>query len=377
MPKIRSCSVCHHNNIAELIDFGKQPVSHRFLENPGEEENTFNLKLGQCTTCGTVQLTDRIPIEKLKPRYDWITQNEPEVHLDDLAKTISQLHGINKNSHICGLSSKDSSLLLRLRNMGYTKTRQINPQIKKNGPADIFIARHMLEHAYNFHQFVESAKKMVNKEGYIIFEIPDCQYAFEKLDYTVIWEEHTIYFTTETFRNCFAFVGLSLIHFEKVKYPIEDIYIGIARVNKNIQPAILKRELLEKELLRAQTFAYAYHDKMCKFKRFLSNYKQRGRKIALFGAGHRSCTFLNLLNLKDYIEFIVDDNPRFRSLFMPGSRLPILESKDILEKDIQLVILALSLESEEKVIKKNEAFSNSKGKFVSILPGSKYAMEIE
>ena len=71
--------------------------------------------LGQCKGCGLVQLIKFIPIKKLTPRYNWISYNEPEEHLDRLAKTITKLPGINKYSKVCGLSYKEDSLLERLK----------------------------------------------------------------------------------------------------------------------------------------------------------------------------------------------------------------------------------------------------------------------
>ena len=53
--------------------------------------------------------------KKINPKYDWISYNEPEEHLDRLAKTITKLPGINKYSKVCGLSYKEDTLLERLK----------------------------------------------------------------------------------------------------------------------------------------------------------------------------------------------------------------------------------------------------------------------
>lgn len=400
MAKIQRCNVCGKDNLTELIDFGAQNICHHFLKSPMEQESFHRLVLGQCGLCGIVQLTERMPIDEMKPRYDWLTCNEPEAHLDRLVKTISQLPGITKDSKICGISFKDDSTLDRFKKSGFNNTwradtrsdlgirdpivgfqsvqENFNPQsvnciIKNHGIVDVFIARHIIEHAYDLQEFIESSKKIVNSEGYLVFEIPDCQRAFERCDYTTIWEEHTIYFTGETFRNLFNLNGLSLIYFEKMSYAIEDCYVGIAKIDGTRHASLLSQEVLEEQIQRDKRFAEQYPNVKNRLKQFFADYHHNHGKVVLFGGGHMSCTFLNLFELKDFIEFIVDDNPNMRGLYMPGSRLPILESKAMYENDIKLCVLTLSLSSEEKVIQNNQKFFERGGEFISIFPGSRWS----
>lgn len=403
MSKIKTCCVCNKDEIGELIDFGGQSVSHNFLKDSGEKEHIYNLALGQCGACGTLQLTDRAPIKELKPRYDWLTCTEPEDHLDRLVTTISQLPGITKDSRVGGISFKDDSTLDRLKRLGFNNTwradihselgitdpivgfqsvqesfnsKSVERMIKNHGKADVFIARHIIEHAYDFREIIESSKKMINPGGYLIFEIPDCQQALEKYDYMTIWEEHTIYFTGETFRNFFNFNGLSLVHFERIPYSIEDSYVGIAKIDETLNSSVLGENVLKEEILLGERFAAEYQNKKNKLKEFFTDYQQNQGKVALFGAGHMSCAFLNLLGLKDLFEFVVDDNPNMRGLFMPGSRLPIFESKIIYDENIKLCILTLSETSEGKVIRNNKRFLEKGGTFLSVFPGSKLVMEV-
>ena len=58
---------------------------------------------------------------------------------------------------------------------------------------DVLIVRHILEHCYDIKKFINNLKKMVKKNGYIVFEVPDCEQSFLKRDYVMMWEEY-IYF---------------------------------------------------------------------------------------------------------------------------------------------------------------------------------------
>lgn len=398
----RKCEVCSQKDVVLLFDVGEQVVCHHFLKSVAEQEEVYHLTLGQCQKCGTVQLIDRIPVDKLRPRYDWLKCNEPEAHLDNLVTTMTRLSGITKDSMIGGISFKDDTTLERFNRLGFKNTwradtvdefgisnplagfesvqahfgpETVGRLIQNHGKADVFIARHIIEHSYNLNEFITLAKELINPGGYIFFEIPDCQRAMESLDYTTIWEEHLTYFTEATFRYCFGFKGLSLVHFERIPYSIEDSYVGIAQIDKKgLSSHVLPEDELNRELLRGKNFAAQYQTKKNEIKGFFAKFRQQGKKTALFGGGHMSCVFLNIFDLKEDIQFIVDDNPNMRGLFMPGSRLPILESKAIYEQDIDICILTLSASSEDKVIKNNQRFIEKGGAFFSVFPGSQWAM---
>ena len=96
----------------------------------------------------------------------------------------------------------------------------------------------------------------------------------------------------------------------------------------------------------------------------------------MLGAGHLCCAFVTFLQLQDYFEFVIDDNPNKQGLFMPGSRLPIYPSTALLEQDIKLCLLSLSPDSETKVVQKNQEFVEKGGTFASIFPASQLALQL-
>lgn len=200
--------------------------------------------------------------------------------------------------------------------------------------------------------------------------------ALEKCDYTTLWEEHILYFTLESFRRCFAFSGFSLVRYELCPYPFENSLVGIAQLREGVASFFPSESTLENEKSRAQTYSEKLPRHRDKLKKFFSEYRQSQDKIALFGGGHLACTFINLLELKDHIEFIVDDNPNKQGLFMPGSRLLIYRSAALLEENIKFCLLSLSLESEDKVVQNNQDFLEGGGTFFSIFPVSNHALQI-
>lgn len=398
------CYLCRSANVTNLLDCGMQPISNRFLASPSEEEFTHPIVMGQCEACGLVQLIKPPPASELRPRHAWVAYNEPEQHLDQLAELVSNFPGLSSESSICGVSFKDDSLLERLKKKGFQHTWRIDPErdlgigdpgagvemiqerlgpekatalAQGHGKSEVVIARQILEHAHSMCQFMEALKRLVGQGGYLVVEVPDCSRGLDKLDYSTVWEEHVVYFTPETFTCVFGFGGFSLVRFEKFPYPLEDSLIGIARPQEQREkPVFPPGDILELERQRATAFSDGLTRQRTKFQKFLAEYRRNKGKIAFFGAGHLACTFINLLGLRDYVEFVVDDHPKKKGLFMPGSRLPIRGSAALLEKGIKMCLLSLNPDNEDKVIQNNRRFIEQGGTFSSIFRVSKYALSV-
>ena len=405
------CHLCKSETMVGLLDFGPQPICNRFLADPLDEEYTHPLAVGQCQACGLVQLSDAAPATEVKPRYDWITYAEPEGHLDRLAEIMAGLPGLTRDSTIAGVSFKDDSTLRRMNEKGFGNTWRIDVEadlgisdpcagietvqdrldeeaarsmVNRSGHSDVVIARHILEHTHDMAGFMAALKGLLRKDGYVVIEAPDCMFSLQAPDYTTVWEEHLAYFTSETFRRTFRANGLSLVHFESFPYPLENSLVGIAQArdsgtfdSREGKTALLPAaKVLDDETHRGLTFRDELRERRQLLDQFFTGYRREHGKIALLGAGHLACTYINLLELKDRFEFVVDDNPNKRGLFMPGSRLPIRGSAALLEEDIKLCLLCVSPESEDRVVRNNEEFLRGGGEFYSVFPASKRALPI-
>ena len=396
------CLLCLNESTEELLDLGDRELSNRFLRHPTDAEYTHPFRLGLCHTCGTVQVVDPPPPDELRPRFDWITYREPEDHLDDLADRIAGLPGISSGSAVCGLSFKDDSLLERLRDRGFAQTRRLDPtadlgieapgagietiQESLNpdrarrlastyGKADIVIARHLLEHCQSPSCFIGSIKEIVRPGGYVVVEVPDCEGGLEDRDYSSLWEEHCLYFTPETFAGAFPALGLSLTQVHNFPYAMENCLIGIGQVDQQAPRALLSESVLEREVLRARRFAQELPATRDRVRDFLASFRRITGTISMFGAGHRAVAFIDVLGLRDCLECVLDDNPMKQDLFLPGSHLPIRPSGALLEEDHRLCLMTLNPDSESKVMDSNRRFLDEGGRFASIYPGSRNALE--
>jgi len=390
---MKACAICEQPTCREIISFGELPICHHFLKE-GEQEDTHPAALGQCELCGLVQMMNPIPPPKLVPRFDWIKYNEPEAHLDQVVEALQRLPGIKPNSSVGGMSFNDDSTLQRLRESGFVNTwradmaadldihtpnagiETLQSRItlpvavklrQKYGAPDLLVARMMLEHAGTAAILLEALRELVSPSGYVMFDVPDCGRAFDLLDYTTLWEDHTLYFVERTFLAALTNSGFQVEWFECHKGPYENCLVAVAKRAVSQGRIPLPEMDKEEELKRAARFASGFKPRRDSVRSELEKWRRRG-KIALFGAGHQSVMFTNLMGISDLIECVVDDHPHKCGRKMPGSRLPIVGSSTLYSQDIKLCLSSLGAASEPKVIKKHEEFIRNGGVFASIFP---------
>jgi hypothetical protein len=381
-------------SLETLIDFGRQPLTNRFLRNQHETEETFPLALGIDPATGLVQLLQPAAVDAVRSRFDWIKYNEAEDHLDDLTDRISRLPGIGPHSRILALSYKDDTLIERLRRKGFihasrldlrgdleidelnagleTIQQALSPRwareyVTRHGHVDVVIARHIWEHCHQPADFIVAAKTLATPEGYVVLEVPDCSTLLESHDYSMPWEEHVLYFTPFTFAQTLTATGLSVVEHLVYPYPLENSLVAIARAQSPASsPALAVPGDVTTELARARQYAAAFSGQLEALRALLTGHRKSCGEIALLGAGHSACMFINLHQLGDLLAFIVDDAPVKQGLFMPGSRLPIKTSGELLSRNISLCILSVNHNAEDRVVARNAAFEAAGGEFRSL-----------
>lgn len=395
-----TCLACRERAVRVLLDFGPQPPSNRFERADAQGTDAHPLVVGQCGACGLVQLVAPMAPGMVMPRFDWLTYNEPEGHLDDLVARLCGLPGLNREARILGLTYKDDTTLRRFNRLGYENTYRYDacgdlalqdPRaglesiqavldastasrlVAEHGAADLLLVRHVLEHAHDPAAFLSALCRLVRPGGYLLFEMPDCTKFIEACDYSFIWEEHITYFSSRTLA---AFVGNANLALQEIvvyPYPLEDSLIGIIRNEAATGAARSALQTLASLLTEGEHFSQRYSDIRERLQSLLGSWQREGKRIAVFGAGHLAVKFVNLYALGELIECVIDDHPDKQGLLMPGSRLPIRGSAALGEIDICLP--ALNPESERKVMAKHQAFLDRGGRFHSIFalnPNSVY-----
>jgi hypothetical protein len=392
---MKPCAACQQFACEERIHFGDLPICHHLLA-PGEQEETHPAALGQCKSCGLVQMMDPISPAKLVPRFDWISYNEPEAHLDAVVEMLCGLPGIAPGAAIAGLSRNDDSTLKRFQQRGFVSTwradmrtdleidhpnagietvqSRIKPPLAERlrqtyGAPDLLIVRMMLEHSGEAVALLATVRSLLSPSGSAVFEVPDCSRAFDLLDYTTVWEDHALYFVENTFLAALRLNGFAIERFECYPGRYENCLVAVAKpapdaAENQRSPRSVEPPSEREDFAR---FASGFEGRRTAVRNELERWRKLGR-VALFGAGHQSAMYINLLGVGDLVDFVLDDHPHKCGRRMPGSHVPILNSNSLYSEGVKLCLSSLGADSEPKVLKKHERFIREGGVFASIFP---------
>ncbi len=382
-----------------MADLGPQPLTGCFPETPGAVSFRYRLVLEACTVCGLVQLSDPPPRQALARREPWVSYREPETHLEEIADRLSALEGLGAGTTAVGLGEHDQPVLeqlelrgLRPRSIDWraelgvdrehagveTLQELLSPEaaaglVSRHGRADLVVARSLVEHAHDVRRLVAALDALVAPGGYVFVEVPDSEPALEGIDPSVLWEEHTLYFTEATLRAALERLGLSVVWSARPARATQ-LDVVARRVDRRGAPPGTGSGP-QAELERARRFATGLPDRRARWVGLLDEQRREGRSVALFGAGHVGAMFANVFDLGPLLSCAIDDHPAKQGRLIPGAEIPIRRSAALVEDDIEICLMALSPESEERVVEGNRSWLSRGGEFWSIFPGSpRYAL---
>jgi len=394
---MKACLVCGAQRAEQVIDFGDQPASSHFLAAPDARIARAPLGLAVCRSCGVIQLVQPFPHEMLVPPFDWITYREPEDHLDAVVAKARALPGVGPASVVAGITYKDRTTLDRFRRHGFEHVWIVDPRddlgvanpnanietvhglldeaaatriAAAHRPADILVVRHIAEHAADPDRFLNALEALLAPGGHLIIEVPDCERSLSLRDYAMPWEEHSLYFTEATLPPLLTGRGFEILGVDRHPYPFEDVLVLYARaLDPGARAPTTNARVAAAAFELATGYAADFPGRTRAIREALDRLARNG-PIALYGAGHLSCTFVNLHGLASYFAFVVDDTLKKQGLFLPGNGLEIVPREKLARSDVATCLFGLAPEIEDKVIANNRAFVERGGAFYSIFAAS-------
>lgn len=389
---MHKCNLCGSSELIPLIDFGKHPVAKHYLRDRSEVQPTWPVRLYFCEHCGLTQLADSCPPDVLYKNYVTLSSWKFQPHVQHEIDAIKSLSSINSDSKIIEIGSNDGMFLCQMSQSGFINTLGVEPakdaydlsvakgintlqaflspevasMIKEQqGEFDLLVSRQNLEHISDLQGVARSIQALVKPNGYVLIEVPDLACFFRWHDYSV-WEEHVNYFTIDTLRYFLQMCGVELVHQETILFSSESVFVigrkvGDASCHLDYVPA-----------LRSQNLEYAARWPVFRsaIREYLASQKKANKKIAVYGAGARIIGLINFADIASSIDLIVDDQVEKQNKFTPGGKIPIVPSDALYSQDIDICLLAVNTENEDKIISKHAKWVRNAGKFWSVLPPS-------
>jgi SAM-dependent methyltransferase len=386
------CHLCGRTKLSSLIDFGKHPISKHYLEKKADEKPVWPVKLFFCESCGLTQLIDSCPPKFLYDEYVTLSSWKPQPHVQHEIEILNKYSKLEPTANIIEIGCNDAMFLEELSLAGFKNLIGIEPSadahalavnkgfevvkeflsselseelVKKRGKFDLIISRQNLEHISDLRGVAKSLDVLLKPDGFVLIELPNFECNLRYQDYS-LWEEHVNYFTKDTLKYFLSLSNIKIIYEEVFLFSGEGIFV----IGQKMESVNVTMEYLPE--LRRQNLAYASHWSGFRLQivDFLKYKKNDGQKIAIYGAGARSFCLINFTGLAPFIDVILDDQPEKQHKFMPGGRLPVVPSDILYSNKIDICLLAVNTENEEKVITRHSKWVEQGGQFWSIFPPS-------
>ena len=383
------CRCCGSNKLKRVLSLGYQPLANNLISSKNEEFNKYPLELNVCEECFNCQLSVAVNSDEMFSNYLYQSSTTKSFrdHFILAAKKYIKEFNLDKDSYIIDVGSNDGIGLKPFLDLGFTNIQGIEPAknladlSNKNGintfhgylddkalnpiknGADLLLASNVFAHADDLKSMAESMKKLIKPDGKIIIEVQYLLKTIKDLTFDNIYHEHTNYWSLTALNSFFDNLGLIIFDAEEINTHGGSIRIYVSQ-DKNIKIKKNVDEILKKEKEYGLTKISTYLDFGKKIE-FLKNsviknlksIKSKYSTIIGYGAPAKASTALNYFNIKEEINFIVEDNQLKHGKFVPGVNIPIVSKERIKDKDSLILVLAWNFFDEIK--KNNKDLSNN------------------
>jgi hypothetical protein len=401
------CRSCGERLRTVFADLGMSPFSNAFRTNEelSKPELFYPLRAFVCDSCKLVQLQDfETPEHHFHDQYAYLSSFTPSwvEHARRYVAMAKDRFLLGPDSFVVEIASNDGYLLQFLKAnsipclgidpaancagaawerfgiqtvVSFFNSTIAEQVLKKNGPADLIIANNVLAHVANLNEFVSAFTILLKPNGVASFEFPHLLELMRGNQFDTIYHEHYSYLSYYALAPLLARQDLFAFDVERLSTHGGSLRLFVARTGAHWPVNDTIRSLAREEEKAGLHLMGSYSDfaaRTVQIKRqlqsLLNSLKERGTRIAAYGAPAKGNTLLNYCGMRtDTIEFTVDRSTIKQGRYLPGSGIPILAPEAVREhRPDYLLILPWNLKTE--IMEQMHFIKDWGGKFIIPIP---------
>ena len=342
---VSCCHLCGSELFSEpVLQLKGMPKAAQYYPEKSEFSNDIGitLEIRQCSSCGLVQHR-MTPVDYYKEVITAATLSEKSrlSRLNQM-KGFAEKFGLMGEKVIdigtgkgemldvlkeAGLKASGIEASLESVKVGKAAGRQMihgyigDMNVIEDSPFDAFILLNYLEHLPKLGAVIRNIYKntIANAVGFIT--VPNLDYLLKTRAFYEFVVDHISYFTKSTLTHAFEANGFDVLECQIINED-NDIAVTVRKKSAlDLLPQYGEVELLIKS-----------------FRKIIADYKSKGKKIAVWGAGHRTLALLALIK-ENGIEYIVDSAKFKQGKYTPVSHLDIMPPEYLKKEKVDLVIV--------------------------------------
>lgn len=398
-----SCRSCGATRLEPVLDLGLMPLSDGLVgdDQLHVEDTRYPLEVAFCPTCTLVQILHTVEPEVLfcqdYPYYSSVIDTLME-HSRLNALELIDRHQLGSDSLVMEIASNDGYMLRNFAHRGIKVlgidpaqgpvneaidvgveslcaffTSQLARRLRDDGlRPDIIIANNVLAHVADTNGFVEGIALLLKDSGQAVIECPYVRDLVDNCEFDTIYHEHLCYFSLTALDRLFVRHGLFINDIRHL-----NIHGGSLRiyVGKQEQRSEAVNRRIDDEQSAGVT-SYGYYEQFSRrveeiriaLRRLMFDLRSSGYTIAAYGAPAKGTILLNYLGLENScIPFTVDRNSRKQGKYVPGVRIPIRDTSELLSRMPDYTLL-LPWNFKDEILRQQQTYRSRGGRFIIPIP---------
>ena len=395
-----TCRNCNYP-LTEVLDLGMMPLANAFLAGEKLEapEYQFPLSLAYCSDCFLVQVPDVVDPDLLFKDYVYTTGSSPVLvrHFEKLAGQVQKLL-TEPTDLVVDIGGNDGTFLsflkpfgavlnvdpaLNLKPLSHSKDVEFlhsffnsvtaHEIVSKYGQAKVITATNAFAHSDYVEDMAKGVATLLRDDGVFIAEVHWVKDLIESGCWDQIYHEHLCYYSLHSFQELIRPYGLTVFDVEIIPTHGRSLRVSACKDPLRTWPSV--EMILQTELRSGLTdvstflnFGQKVARNKDKLRRGLANLRQRGHKIAGYGAPAKGNVLLNYCKIYPHlVEYLVDSSPLKQGLYSPGTHIRV-EKPEYLYANRPDYVLLLAWNYKDAILEKEQKLRDLGTKFIIPVP---------
>jgi 2-polyprenyl-3-methyl-5-hydroxy-6-metoxy-1,4-benzoquinol methylase len=341
----KKCHLCGGELFADpILRLKGMPKAAQYYPNEDEfaKDAGIDLNIFQCSSCGLVRLNMK-PVEYFREVITAATLSERS-----RASRLEQMKGLAAKFALTGkkvldIGSGKGEMLDVLKEAdlvatgieaskasvdigkaaGRTMVHGYIGEVSKisGGPFDAFISLNYLEHLPQPGDIIRKIYDNTSDGAVGFVTVPNLDYLLKTRSFYEFVADHLSYFTKKTLPYAFEMNGFDVLECKTINED-NDIAITVKKKEKlDISGQYIEVESLIKDL-----------------QKIMAEYRSKKKRIAVWGAGHRTLALMALAGMKD-VAYVVDSAKFKQGRYTPSLHLKIVAPEELKKDKVDLVMI--------------------------------------